>query len=120
MTLSTIEELTTKLREIRLQEAEITAQLEAAVREHAPPPVRNTTNAYPFAVGDRVRIKNKIRKPADWENQTTWSETEARTARVTNILRRGDTIQIHFITDNGVNTWGAPNNLCHIQPTFCN
>ena len=118
MKLNSIEELITKLQEVRLQEAELTAQLEAAVREHAAPPTRNTTNAYPFAEGDRVRIKNKIRKPADWDNQTTWSETEARTATVTNILRRGNTIQIHFITDNGVNTWRAPNNLCHIQPTL--
>ena len=118
MTLNPIEELTKKLREIRLQEAELTAQLEAAVREHSALPTRNTTNAYPFAEGDRVRIKNKIKKPADWDNETRWSETEARTATVTNILRRGNTIQIHFITDNGVNTWRAPNNLCHIQPTL--
>ena len=60
-----------------------------------------------FRVGDRVRILNRFNKLATWNNNKRWSEAEARVATVTKVR----TTQIFFVTDNGVETWRAPNNL---------
>jgi hypothetical protein len=65
-----------------------------------------------IVVGDRERIKNKLAKPASWNNQFRWVASEAKLATVTRITRN----QVHFITDNGVETWRAVNNLERISP----
>jgi lipopolysaccharide biosynthesis protein len=57
--------------------------------------------------GDRVRIRNKVNKPATWPTEKAWIREEARLATVTRVTRQ----QIHFVTDNGISTWRAPNNL---------
>jgi hypothetical protein len=36
-----------------------------------------------YTVGDRVRIRNKVKKPATWDNRIVWCETSARQATVT-------------------------------------
>ena len=58
-------------------------------------------------VGDRVRILNRFSKPAVWDNSKRWVEAEAKTATVTEVGAQ----QVFFVTDNGVETWRAPNNL---------
>jgi hypothetical protein len=63
-------------------------------------------------VGDRVRTKNRVMKPASWNNQFKRVASEVTLATVTRITRN----QIHFITDNGVETWCAVNNLERISP----
>jgi hypothetical protein len=60
-----------------------------------------------FRSGDRVRIKNKVRKPATWSKSDEWNQRLAQKATVTHRYRE----QVHFITDNGVKTWRAENNL---------
>ena len=57
--------------------------------------------------GDRVRIKNKIKKPATWPSMKLWREDKYRSAIVTEITPA----QIFILTDKGVSTWRAPNNL---------
>ena len=57
--------------------------------------------------GDRVRIKNKIKKPVSWPNTRLWREDEYRSAIVTKATPE----QIFILTDNGVSNWRAPNNL---------
>ena len=58
--------------------------------------------------GDRVRITNKIRRPAT--ATATWTaEQQERTATV---VTRVTAEQIHVVTtDNGTRTWRAPNNV---------
>lgn len=60
-----------------------------------------------FAPGDRVRIKNRVRKPATWPGEVQWNEERERIATVTKIIAE----QVHFVTDNGTHTWRAQNNL---------
>jgi hypothetical protein len=55
--------------------------------------------------GDRVRITNKVRKPAT--AGPSWTEEKERLATVTNVT----TTQVHVTTDNQTKTWRAPNNL---------
>ena len=57
--------------------------------------------------GDRVRVKNKLKKPATWSKSDEWIQQQAQKATVTHRYRN----QIHFVTDNGVKTWRAENNL---------
>ena len=121
-----IENITRRLRAVRLQEAFLEAQLERAIEEKrkkdAPTPQppaprqqeqeRNTSNT--FVKGDRIYIKNKLNKPATWDNNTKWIEAEGKTATVTEVIQKGPIKQVHFITDNGVHTWRAVNNICLI------
>jgi hypothetical protein len=64
-----------------------------------------------IGTGDRVRITNRVKKPADWTR--AWDERKERVATVTRVTPS----QIHFTTDNGVNTWRAPNNVKKITTT---
>jgi hypothetical protein len=61
--------------------------------------------------GDRVRIKNKVTKPATWPIEKPWHHEEARLATITRVTKE----QMHFRTDDGVSTWRAPNNLERIK-----
>ena len=60
-----------------------------------------------FKKGDRVRIKNKLKKPATWPKGNEWTQRLAQQGTVTHLYRE----QVHFVTDNGVKTWRAGNNL---------
>jgi hypothetical protein len=60
-----------------------------------------------FKKGDRVHIKNKLKKPAAWPKNNAWNQCLAQKATVTHTYRE----QVHFVTDNGVKTWRAENNL---------
>jgi hypothetical protein len=112
----TVEELIEELRALRVRENLIITQLETRVRDQAvetpPRTTRQVTHEFVttvngFTRGDRIRITNKVRKPATWNNDREWTEERERTATVTRVR----TDQIHFITDNGVETWRAPNNV---------
>jgi hypothetical protein len=87
------------------------AQLETAAPEPRTDSATVTAAAPRFKRGDRVLIKNKLKKPATWSNEVTWNEAEAKTATVSHIYKG----QVHFVTDNGVKTWRAVNNLKRIN-----
>ena len=52
-----------------------------------------------------MTIKNKVKRPANWTGE--WIPEAAQSATVTHFYRD----QVHFRTDNGVETWRAKNNL---------
>jgi hypothetical protein len=94
------------------EEKEREQELERAVPEV--PTADREERIHGFAKRDRIWIKNTVRKPASWNNNIEWNGNKARSATVTKVLIKGPVVQVHFITDNGVSTWRAPNNVCLI------
>ena len=113
--LNNVEQLINELKALKVQELVLLTKLETATkkRDTVPTTERPASEAGfvygNIVIGDRVRIKkrNKVRKPATWTSQVAWSAEKERTATVTRVTPT----QVHFITDNGVETWRAPNNL---------
>jgi hypothetical protein len=117
-----IEDLIAELERLSVRTAAVLTKLEAAKAKQAKHLVRGPqqqhkdraitpTGVNGIAKGDRVWIANRIKKPATWPQETQWVESEYRSATVTSVSRE----QIHVITDNGVETWRAPNNLRKLQ-----
>ena len=109
-----IDELIAELQELKIREAEIVTALERAnrtARVRIPEVVeghRQEGHAqvpYGFRRGDRVRITNRVRRPAT--AGVSWTEERERLATVTRIIPD----QVHIRTDNGTKTWRAHNNL---------
>lgn len=109
---SRIEDIITELRALRLE----VTRLQTELQQRGTPPRAQAAEAptlqsrhatHGFAIGDRVRILNKVKKPATWDNRVAWVEEEARKAIVTEVRPQ----QVFFTTDNGIDTWRAPNNL---------
>ena len=111
MTERQLSELIGKLKVLKVEEASILAQIEVLSITSASPRATVATSVAQrvngIAKGDRIRIKNRVRKPATWTNDTEWTEAKERLATVTRVSQG----QIHFITDNGTLTWRAPNNV---------
>ena len=103
VTNSVIESLIQELTELRIR----VAQLEAAAPEPDPVIDGDGDDLHP---GDRVLIKNKVKRPASWDTRVAWNQQAAQRATVTHRYRE----QIHFRTDNGVSTWRARNNLSRL------
>ena len=116
-----IEDLLEDLRQLRIRETAIIARIQSAAERRgrptafAAPNLSSEQERQPsvggvhFTIGTRVRIKNKVRKPATAGGD--WTEERERLATVTET--RVD--QVHFVTDNGTRTWRAPNNLQRIN-----
>jgi hypothetical protein len=101
-----LKELKVREARIKVDEARIIASLEAANARNARSDIDKVDEGG-FAVGDRVRIINKVRKPANWSAELPWDDQQARQATVTRVT----TGKVHFVTDNGVETWRAHTNL---------
>jgi hypothetical protein len=107
-----IEKLIEELKALKVREAIVLAQLEAAVNLTGTgtgrDPPRTTRGIEDDLIqGDRVRITNRVRKPATWPRTAEWEERKERLGTVTRVTAE----QIHIITDNGTRTWRAPQNL---------
>ena len=123
----TIQELINALKVLSLQKADLTEQLERAIAEKnceegtyeavavASEERETKRDRQDFSCGDRIWIINKLHKPANWDNSLEWKESEGKTATVTEVLIKGPNKQVHFVTDNGVRTWRAPNNVRRLQ-----
>jgi hypothetical protein len=102
-------ELIAELRDLNIRQAEVVARIGVLTNAHdtdgTPPTIGIAVNG--FKKGDRVKITNKVKKPAVWPREKEWIESQFRLATVTKVSR----LQVHFLTDNGVRTWRAPNNL---------
>ena len=98
-----IEELTQELSRLKLRVAQLEAAAAAPQQQAAPLPPPPSLGG--FRIGDRVIIKNKVKRPANWVGE--WIPEAAQRAIVTHFYRD----QVHFRTDNGVTTWRATNNL---------
>ena len=110
------EDLIEELRTLKIRETEIVAELGRVNRARPGTNERNnrdndnqTTVVNGIRRGDRVRITNKVRKPAT--AGPTWTEGKERLATVTSVTAT----QVHFETDNGTKTWRGPNNLRLLQ-----
>jgi outer membrane murein-binding lipoprotein Lpp len=102
-----IDQLTTELRDLKIR----VAQLEAAITDRETDErSASTAAAAVFQRGDRVKVKNKLKKPATWPVTAKWDQEAAQLATVTHNYKN----QVHFITDNGVKTWRAHNNLARL------
>jgi hypothetical protein len=108
-----LEESLTELAEdlrhlVRIREAEVLASIRRLTNVHATDDTQpREIEVNGFKKGDRVRITKKVEKSAVWPRKQTWVESEFRLATVTKV----SSLQVHFLTDNGVRTWRAPNNL---------
>jgi hypothetical protein len=103
----TVDDLVVELNALRIR----VAQLEAAQGAAADPDNANhVDNAVAFRRGDRIRITNRVKRPANWNSGVVWEEDKERTATVTRVTPN----QIHFLTDNGTRTWRAPGNVRRI------
>lgn len=130
----TIQELTSAIQSLRIKEADLQVQLEQALlneygyeerptheasavkRQERPTPEvsdasRREERTHGFNRGDRVWIRNTVRKPSSWDNSIVWKEPRYATVTDIQTKNKGLVTQIHFRTDNGVVTWRAPNNL---------
>lgn len=96
---TSIGELVEELKRLQVREARIIELIE-----------QRTEADYRHAAltqGDRVYIKNRVRKPSNWSDTVVWDERVARNATVTRV----DGNKVYFTTDNGVCTWRVFSNL---------
>ena len=108
----TLEVLINELRALRLRVTQVEAQLKEQ-REQEQQTIETTSApSGGFAKGDRVRITNKVRRPANWS--ASWTEEDIERERSATVTHRARD-QIWLITDNGTKTWRAPNNLARIE-----
>lgn len=103
---SVIDLLTQELLALNLRAKRIEAEI-LSLRESN---VRNAPGI--FAKDDRVRITNKVRKPANWLK--VWNQTTVESERLATVTHQVRD-QVWIVTDNGTKTWRAPNNLEHIR-----
>ena len=114
--------LTTQLRGINIR----LAQLEPAAEQDKRPTTERSTRTAAASIiersagtaaasvikkGDRVNIASKLNKPSTWSPHVEWCQEDAQRGTVIH-FHKG---QVHFITDNGVKTWRAINNLRKIE-----
>ena len=100
-----IEELTRELLALQIRRTQIIAELATEDRaEQAAPHVPPL-----FAVGDRVRITNRVNRPSGWVG--LWDAERNRNATVTSIVDSNGSCRVHLRTHSGVKTWRAPQNL---------
>ena len=112
------QELIEELQALRIRETAIIARLaqvnrartgEIEINGNGGNNGAEAPNTHGLTRGDRVWIKNKIRRPAT--AGLTWSEARERLATVTKVV----TDQVYVVTDNGTKTWREPTNLTLIE-----
>lgn len=104
-----IEELIAEHKLVEIHEANIIVRIEAAAHKSDQDKSEKTRpNANQLSKGNRIRITNRVRKPATWNNETAWDKGCLAT------VMRVTPEQVHIITDNGISTWRVPNNLKRI------
>ena len=95
-----IESLTNKLRSLKVRVAQVESQLRE-IRGQEEEVIETPPANTPLTRGDRRRIMNKVKRPANW--LTRWDERDIeneRRAMVTHWVRD----QVWIITDNGTKT----------------
>lgn len=119
-----IEDLIKELTDLRLREEQVIDKLQrayrAATQENSRarnegdgtsprPPALKTPNV--FSKDDRVRIRNKARKPSS--AKPNYDRAREYYATVTFVDKPQD--RIYITTDNGTATWRRRKNLGHLQ-----
>jgi hypothetical protein len=93
-------DLIAEIQELKLR----VARLELSQSKQRPIEVSSVAD---LKEGDRVRIRNKIRKPSHWPSTTQWSVEKERLATVEKVTSE----RVHLLTDNGNRTWRAHANV---------
>jgi hypothetical protein len=93
-----LHDLINELKHLHLREAELIKLIDEA---NAGQSFNSgaTVDHEVFEEGDRVRVKNQVKKPANWGSDV-WNHRQARLATVTFATTERD----YFVTDNGVTT----------------
>jgi hypothetical protein len=108
-----VQGLIAELRALRLREERVIERLEEADRGNEAASITR----HKYKKGDRVFIKNKVRKPV--KSTGEWSAAKERHATVKLIVdKEGD--RIHLRTDNNTHTWRAHKNVTALprEPTL--
>jgi hypothetical protein len=110
-----VEELTKTIADLRIRLA--TAELELSIAQRTVNDEESPAIGL-FASGDRVRITNKVVRPAHYEG--AWDDEareRERSAIVTHTVaaRPKTPTQVWLSTDNGTSTWRAPKHLIKIS-----
>ena len=103
-----IDSLINELRSLKLRVSQVENQLRERREQEEVAVATPVTSHDALTRGDRVRIINKIKRPANW--LARWDEQDIeneRRATVAHLVRD----QVWIVTDNGTKTWRAPNNL---------
>lgn len=96
--------LLTKLKRIRIEEDDLLRKIEPSSHPAPSSPI--------FDTGDRVRITNKITKPASWTLPRDRAAVQQFSrANVTSVNHE----RVHLLTDIGVVTWRSAKNLEHTK-----
>jgi hypothetical protein len=106
-----IDDLTEEIACLRIRLSAAEAKLATAKRKAA---IESSTRTRTYASGDRVRIVNKIVRPAqyedDWDDAARERERQA-TVTHTVAAKTKTPTQVWFLTDNGTTTWRSPKQL---------
>jgi hypothetical protein len=119
-----IAELIRKLKDIRLQEAQIINEIENDLINNSDDPNTVLSTATPtttspntnnvFLPGDRVLITNKINKKLKSRKSVTAASASTNQDRLATVVSvAGD--RVHLLTDSGTSTWRIPKNITLIQ-----
>ena len=106
-----IDALTEQVRLLSIQIQDIQQDLQHPDLQHrentAPLSTKAPKQSHTFKIGDRVRIKNNILSPKQWNRTQEYVPSIAKQATVTKVT----TSRINFTTDYGIHTWRSPANL---------
>jgi len=105
-----IELLIAELSALRVRVGHLETELNS-LRAHEEARTRINETSFALKKGDRVRIINTIKRPANWIN--SWDDgtiEKERHATVSHVTSK----RVWVITDNGTKTWRAPNNVRRI------
>jgi hypothetical protein len=105
MPTETVDELIEQLKNIKIQEDTVLEKLSQARRQERKTQEKNTQGTK-YSVGDRVFIKNTIRKPVGRS-----VNTNDRKATVLHTTLDGNQTKVYIQTDNGTRTWRLEKNL---------
>jgi hypothetical protein len=102
-----VKALTIQVRDLK-EELRRNDKLTSHTTQHtnhiSPPP--STT----FRTGDRIRITNKIKRPANWDaDASPWDRSKSAAATVTSVTAT----RIYFTNDNGLATWRLHKHVQH-------
>lgn len=110
---SSVDDLTQELLTLRIRLATVEAELTRAKQREQ----HERNDEWTFAVGERVRITNRVKRPASYlDNWDDDARQRERLATVTNtvVAKEKTPTQVWLVTDNGTRTWRAPKHLVRI------
>lgn len=119
-----IDLLITQLKKLKLrqelilqQEHDVIRHLEAArarkAEREANPNLPRRDIAEQFQPGDRVEVKNRVKKPSNWNRNKPFDIVKERYGTVTRVVPRNrvSEAKVFYKTYNGSETWRIPKNL---------